>query len=681
VIKQCFLFQKFGFIVDTYKIVKKYRANMSSLTLLVNKLSLGIKFVLLSVVFVLPLLFITGQMVIAKNTEIASIRLNLEGTDGAKQILLSYQTLSQLMIQQAQIDGGVELSYEKQLETAERLNRQFAAARKRMKDSNNPSLKDLQITLQNNQQDSISIDALAETLLSVLKSLSVTYKIKLVSQLDSSLLADIWISDFTQLYNDYLLTARWSSQIAAAQAFTPDSYVQLNTAHKKLSLSIRKIAELKTQLLKTKDHSNITSQLTAIVDQLQNYLTSIKTDIIEADHLELSYTELESKHSFLTDLIYDNWLALHNQYEAKQKRRLDSEKKYRLIYVFIVSLVLLVAIFFVLTIYRSVNSSVRQLMIAMDKVSSGDLTTRANVEDEGEFGAIAGNFNHMVHENQWAIKELIEATSNVNAAVHKLLEATDTAKSAVFAQQKETHQVASAISEMAATSTEVASNAEEGSAATKRAEQSVEEGQTIIGDTIHAIHAISDEVENTQRNLTQLAEDSLAIGQVLSVIKSIAEQTNLLALNAAIEAARAGEQGRGFAVVADEVRNLASKTQASTEEIHAIIDRVQQGSIKSVKAMNQCIDMAGKGVEQAKVAGDKLDDITQAVGKIVDMNAQIASAVEQQSIVAEEIEKNTANISSSADSAMQGAESALNISSDLKKVVGSLNEIAKKFSV
>jgi methyl-accepting chemotaxis protein len=654
---------------------------MSSLTQVVNRLSLGIKFVLLCVVFVLPLLFITGQMVIAKNTEIDSIQLNLEGTDGAKQILLSYQTLSQLMMQQAQKDGGIDISEKLLRDTAEQLNNQFAAARKDMKDSNNPSLKNLQITLQNNQQDSAAIDALTETLLSVLKSLSVTYKIKLVSQLESSLLADIWINDFTQLYNDYLLTARWASQVVAAESFSPTSFVELNTAHKKLRLSIRKIAALKTQLLKTKDHSNITSQLTAIIEQLEKYLLYIKADVIDANQIDVAYEEIDDKHRFLTEFIYDNWLALHNQYAAKQHKRLDSEKNYRFIYIFVVCIVLLIAIFFVITIYRSVNSSVRQLMISMDRVSSGDLTTRAHVEDQGEFGAIADNFNHMVHENQWAIKELIEATSNVNTAVQKLLEATDTAKSAVFDQQKETHQVASAISEMAATSAEVASNAEEGSVATKRAEQSVEEGQVIIGDTINAIHAISDEVENTQRNLAQLAEDSLAIGQVLSVIKSIAEQTNLLALNAAIEAARAGEQGRGFAVVADEVRNLASKTQASTEEIHAIIDRVQQGSIKSVKAMNQSIDMAAKGVEQAKVAGDKLDDITQAVGKFVDMNAQIASAVEQQSIVAEEIEKNTANISSSADSAMQGAEAALNISSDLKKVVGSLTEIAKKFNV
>jgi aerotaxis receptor len=246
-------------------------------------------------------------------------------------------------------------------------------------------------------------------------------------------------------------------------------------------------------------------------------------------------------------------------------------------------------------------------------------------------------------------------------------------------QQSETDQVATAITEMAASVQEVARNAQNTADAADKADAEARAGRQVVADTGTAIGRLAAEVEKASGVIQQLETRSSEITSVLDVIRGIAEQTNLLALNAAIEAARAGEQGRGFAVVADEVRTLASRTQQSTQEIQSMIEKLQDGARSAVKVMTLSREQADSSVEQARHAAASLENITRSVSVITDMSAQIATAVEEQSAVGEEINRNVVSIrhisDANADTGAQSEQAAQNVA----QLALSLQQLATQF--
>jgi len=248
-------------------------------------------------------------------------------------------------------------------------------------------------------------------------------------------------------------------------------------------------------------------------------------------------------------------------------------------------------------------------------------------------------------------------------------------------QQSETSQVVAAMNEMTATVQEVARNATEAASAASSADSAAAEGKRVVIGTMSAIESLSSEINAAANVIGQLEKDSENIGTVLDVIKGIAEQTNLLALNAAIEAARAGEQGRGFAVVADEVRTLASRTQQSTQEIQEMIEKLQVGAQSAVKVMDESRAKAEDSVTQAASAASSLETITNSVSLINDMNTQIATAAEQQSAVAEEINKNILNISDIVDRTADGASQTSTASDELANLAIQLQQLVNQFKV
>ena len=246
-------------------------------------------------------------------------------------------------------------------------------------------------------------------------------------------------------------------------------------------------------------------------------------------------------------------------------------------------------------------------------------------------------------------------------------------------QAKEIDMVATAMNEMTATVHDVASNATHTAEATRVADQEVQTGKAVVNESITTIGQLAKRVEEAVAVIAKLAQDSEQIGSVVEVIRGIAEQTNLLALNAAIEAARAGEQGRGFAVVADEVRTLASRTQSSTDEIQDMIQKLQDAAGQAVGVMEQGQQAARSSVEQASHAGESLESITRAVDTITAMTTQIATAAEEQSAVAEEINRNVVNISNLASGTHEAANTALLDNEKLEREVRKLQSMVKQF--
>lgn len=331
---------------------------------------------------------------------------------------------------------------------------------------------------------------------------------------------------------------------------------------------------------------------------------------------------------------------------------------------------------------HSITSPIVRLSKIMGKVESGnDLTLRADVNSKDEIGGMANAFNLMLEKFEALIQQVTSSISQVATASEELSSvATDSAQN-VERQRNETDQVAAAINEMTVTIQEVASNASNASDGANTADNETKVGRQVVDQTSQAIGRLATEIEGAAQVIKEVEQNSENISSVLDVIKSIAEQTNLLALNAAIEAARAGEQGRGFAVVADEVRTLASRTQNSTTEIHEMIDKLQIGARKAVAVMEQSRAQAQEGVGEAENALKSLGAIANAVATISDMNLQIASAAEEQAAVSEEINKNITSISQISELTASGTEQTTAAASELARLATELQELISEFRV
>lgn len=330
---------------------------------------------------------------------------------------------------------------------------------------------------------------------------------------------------------------------------------------------------------------------------------------------------------------------------------------------------------------RGIGSAVADLEETANGLASGDLTARTSYQGKDELGRIAAAFNVMGDKFRTVIQDLSGATGQLASAAEETSAITEQTTQGITRQQTETDQVATAMNEMNATVHEVAQNAALAAESARQADEASHRGKKVVEQTIDVINNLAAEVERAANVIHTLEKESVDIGTVLDVIRGIAEQTNLLALNAAIEAARAGEQGRGFAVVADEVRSLASRTQQSTKEIDEMISHLQSGAREAVEAMEASRNQAQAGVEQAAEAGASLDDITGAVAQINDMNTQIASASEEQSSVAEEINRNIVTISQVADETATGAVQTSEASAEVARLSEQLQALVRQFKV
>jgi methyl-accepting chemotaxis protein len=339
----------------------------------------------------------------------------------------------------------------------------------------------------------------------------------------------------------------------------------------------------------------------------------------------------------------------------------------------IIGMILLVRIVITTPLSRVVEAS--------RALAKGHLNTRVKSNSNDELGRLGTAFNEMAQKFNDVIVKLIDSTSRLADSAEHMATITEQTSQGVRNQQSDTETVATAMSEMTATVQEVSSNASRASAYAGEAREQANGGKAVVGETIGAIGLLADKVENAANVIKELEKHTVSIGTVIDVIKSIAEQTNLLALNAAIEAARAGEQGRGFAVVADEVRNLAQRTQESTAEIQQIIERVQSGAGQSVSVMLEGQESAAQSVELASRAGASLDSITEAVAAITDMTIQIANAVEQQSSVTEEMNRNIVTISNVASETAKASEQTAAESEALAGLSRELGQIVQQFRI
>lgn len=334
-----------------------------------------------------------------------------------------------------------------------------------------------------------------------------------------------------------------------------------------------------------------------------------------------------------------------------------------------------------LLINRSIVRPIELLRGVMsDVIEQGDFSHRVDSNSSDELGQLATNFNKMLDKIQSFLERILSTSRQLTESADRMSAVSGGTKQNALQQRSDTEQVATAMNQMSASVQEVSRNAVMAAEAARRADQTSSEGATIVKTAIQSIDSLAAEVENASQVIHRLESDAASIGSVLDVIRGIAEQTNLLALNAAIEAARAGEQGRGFAVVADEVRTLAQRTQESTQEIQAMIETVQGATREAVKVMEKGRSQTLTSVAQTEEIGKALESIVAAVHEINELNVQIASATEEQSAVSEEINGSIINIRQLAGQTSEGAESTADSSNESLRLANELQELAKQLT-
>jgi len=327
------------------------------------------------------------------------------------------------------------------------------------------------------------------------------------------------------------------------------------------------------------------------------------------------------------------------------------------------------------TINRIVHS------LADMATGKGDLTIRLQTRAKDEVGDLVENFNGFITHLQLLVKVMANLSLGVSTGADKVNQIAGDTQQGIRHQQDEINMVATAVNEMAVTAQEVAHNADQAAEATGQAQSETNNSQQIMNQNIQSISELVSDVEHAREVITNLAKESDRIGVASQVIQGIAEQTNLLALNAAIEAARAGEQGRGFAVVADEVRSLAARTEESTTEIQQIINSLQQGTQQAVNAMESSREKAVTVVDQSQGTESSLQSIMNNVSTINDMNSQVAIAADQQSSVSEEVSANIVRINEVSDQTVTQAENTAHASKELAEQAENLRNIVNEFKV
>ena len=320
---------------------------------------------------------------------------------------------------------------------------------------------------------------------------------------------------------------------------------------------------------------------------------------------------------------------------------------------------------------------------AMEDIAEGegDLTKRLRIHNHDEFGILGNAFNRFVERIHSSIREVSSATEQVNEVALRVISASNSSMTNSDEQSNRTNSVAAAINELGAAAQEIAGNAAQASQHASSARLLAEEGQQVVERNIAAMNRLSDLIVTSSEHIETLNSKTVNIGQILEVITSISQQTNLLALNAAIEAARAGEAGRGFAVVADEVRNLAHRTQESAQQVQTMIEELQVGARESVDTMDQSQRHSQDSMQIANQAGERLDSVTVRIGEIDGMNQSVANATEEQTAVVEAINMDINEINMLNQEGVENLQATLRACSDLEQQAGRLKHLVGSFRI
>ena len=666
---------------------------------LMNRMSFGMKFSLISVLFFLPMSVTNFYLVRDSYHEFVDTRSELQSLELLKQSLKMRQELERLN-DLLEINAVLGQSGESEKLVAQ--IRQLETSINSTLDALQPSSSDAQKVEEfNAQRDSIkaALDAVKQ------ESSQRSKAGLVVKALDNAEVFIKFVASQSGLSQDSELTVRQMAELLTS--VTPPVTKALSKGRALGSYSLgqgilgssdsTKLDELLLELEKLhaeygfkiqnalqgnpQAQKNLASLAEASRNALTEAGTQLEDSILMADTLDAPWQGFFDQMSAGIDKTYvlnDAVLAFLDQ---DLSQRLEAKRVQMVLLVAALVLVFLLIGYLYGGFYVSTRTTLKGFGKTLGQVAAGDMTVKVNVNSKDELGELGQVFNGTVAK----IRDLIELVGQTVVEVERQADRVELvsgeSSQAVNAQRGQIEQVATAMNQMSATAQEVARSAAAAVDSAQSVNNETVSGRAMVESQVGSIQRLASEIDQSVSVINQLAADSASISRVLEVIKGIAGQTNLLALNAAIEAARAGEQGRGFAVVADEVRNLAKRTHQSTEEIEQMIGRLQNGVGATVTAMNGSHQMVENTVSQSASVQQALENILGAVGMIVDQNQQIAAAAEQQTAVAHDIDMNIVEINQAGERTAEGAVQTEQASRQLSDQVSRLKELISAFRV
>ena len=507
---------------------------------------------------------------------------------------------------------------------------------------------------------------------------------------------DSYLFDFS----DEINSAKISKLLRTLAAMVTEATVTITDALAAASTSQAAMAISETERLMSDFNNNVVSLDQSATAKRSEYysdtllsIQKFKTLTVGRDSvLQLLADQLKAENQAKSKLIQSSKIADEAieelvlvatevkalNHDIKQQAN-DKYSSSRMVMISVALIAILMAIGVNGWIYKSIKTPLSEMLKVMNKVADGDLREKVIVKSDDELGELSKGLNRLSEQLSGVVSEISSSSEQLSAAAEQTSSISLQSNENIGRQKDQTDSIALAMTEMSTTVNEVASNATKTLVEVENANREASSGQQIVQQNIQTINGLAEEIQNAAKVIDKLDEYSSSIGSVLDVIKGIADQTNLLALNAAIEAARAGEQGRGFAVVADEVRSLASKTQESTSEIQEMIEQLQSGTKEAVDVMKNSTHEAQNSVEEAAKAGESLSKITAAVNIINQMSRQISSVANEQSQASKEMSENILLISQVADQTAQGATENLEASQGMAKLSVNLQSLVSHF--
>jgi len=440
--------------------------------------------------------------------------------------------------------------------------------------------------------------------------------------------------------------------------------------------------------LNTHNIEDVSDEVSSAFNEIQNLLSN-ESGILAHKAKQLSANQQASKLlkeeeniAKQVNAVLDKQIELANQTTIKASQLVEdsvSRGSTQTTIIMLISIVVALVIARITLI--GITRPLARVNEMLNIVASGDLSMKLDESGKDEFAQLSRNCNLLIDSLRNLIESIVNRSAQLAAAAEQTSAVTAQSTTAIEEQRNQVEQAASATTEMSSTSQSVLSSASDALGEIKHADEEAERVKGISARNRQTIELLASEVDSASQVINQLQQDSASIGGILDVIRGIAEQTNLLALNAAIEAARAGEQGRGFAVVADEVRTLASRTQESTSEIQTMIEALQTGAGKAVTVMDAGKSKASDCVNQSEEADQALEVITHAVHEAFDRSTQIATAAEEQSVVAHEISENLESIVTIAEQTTAGSQQTAASSSEVARLAEELQQSVQEFKL
>ena len=666
---------------------------------LMNRLSFGMKFSLISVLFLVPMLVTNFYLVRDSYREFQGTRVELQSLDllgSSLALRRDLETLNNLVqINVALGQSGKAGNVETQIGTLEqgvlaRLQGLTAMATDPEQVVLFDAKRDEMINAFKAQQTEKSLQSKSALISKLLGNAQVFGQIIASqaglshdSQSDMRQLSEL-VTNITPRVTQMLGEGRALGSSSLGQGFLNSSsstrfdelLVQLDKLHAEYGLKLQDATGSSNAARET-----LATQADSSKASLKKASELFEEQVVMADTLDAPWQAFYDQVSALMGQTYQLNEATLKFLGTQLQQRLEQNRTHMILQAVALSVVFVLIFYLYGAFYASTRTTLKRLGEVMDKVVAGDMTVTFNAHSRDELGELGEVFNGTVKKIHDLIERVGQTVGEVERQAGQVESVSAQSNQAVAGQRSQIEQVATAMNQMSATSLEVARSAAAAVSSAHSVNDETASGRGLVESQQGSIAALASEIDQSVQVINQLASDSQSISRVLEVIKSIAEQTNLLALNAAIEAARAGEQGRGFAVVADEVRTLAKRTQQSTEEIEQMIAKLHGGVGAAVKAMSVSHEMANGTVGQSEKVQQALDNILGAVGMIVDQNQQIAAAVEQQTAVAHDIDQNIVEINRAGERTAEGAHQTEDASRALSAQVVQLKQLISAFRV